>query len=61
MVGPLIRRCRCATSWCNLDLTFHLVIVALTYKTLSGVYFGNCKVQEVDTGSRHWLWCVDTI
>ena len=59
MVGPLIRRCRCATSWHNLDLTFDLAIVTLTYKILSRVYFGNRKVQEVDTGYRHWLWCVD--
>ena len=53
MVGPLIRRCRCATSWHNLDLTFDLAIVTLTYKTLSGVYFGNRKVQEVGTGYPH--------
>ena len=59
MVVPLIRQCRCATSWCNLDLTFDLAIVTLTYKILFGVYFRNRKVQEVDTGYRHWLWCVD--
>ena len=52
-------QCRCATSWCNLDLTFDLAIVTLTYKTLSGVYFGNRRVQESDTGYRHWLLCVD--
>ena len=45
--------------WCGLDLTFDFAGVTLTYKILSGVYFGNHKVQEVDTGYRHWLWCVD--
>ena len=35
---------RCATSWCDLDLTFDLAIVTLTYKTLSVLYLGNCKV-----------------
>ena len=59
MVGPLIRWCRCATLWHNLDLTFDLAIVTLTYKILSGGYYGNRKVQEVDTRYRHWLWCVD--
>ena len=41
--------CRCATSWCDLDLTFDLAVVILTYKSLSGLYLRNCKVQEVDT------------
>ena len=27
-----------------LDLTFDLVVVTLTYKMLSGLYLGNCKV-----------------
>ena len=27
--------CRCATSWSDLDLTFDLAVVSLTYKTLS--------------------------
>ena len=42
MVGTLVRGCRCATSWCDLDLTFYLAIVTLTYKILSGLYLGNC-------------------
>ena len=29
MVGPLIRQCRCATSWRNLDLTFDLAYLML--------------------------------
>ena len=36
-------------SWCDLDLTFDLAVVTLTYKILSGLYLGNHKVQEVDT------------
>ena len=44
MVGTLVRGCRCATSWCDLDLTFDLGVVTLTYKILSGLYLGNHKV-----------------
>ena len=44
MVGTLVREYRYATSWCDLDLTFDLAIVTLTYKILSGVYLGNRKV-----------------
>ena len=36
-------------SWCDLDLTFGLAVVTLTFKILSELYFGNHKVQEVDT------------
>ena len=38
------RGCRCATSWCGLDLTFDLAIVTLTYRTLARLYLGNHKV-----------------
>ena len=38
------RGCRCATSWSDLDLTFDLAVVTLTYKILSGLHLGNCKV-----------------
>ena len=44
MVGTLVRGCRCATSWCDLDLTFDLAVVALTYKMLSGLYLRKRKV-----------------
>ena len=44
MVGTLVRECRCATSWSDLDLTFDPAVVTLTNKILSGLYFGNCKV-----------------
>ena len=42
-------------SWCDLDLTFDLAIVTLTYKKLSGLYLDNCNMYEVDTWSEHWL------
>ena len=38
MVGTLVRGCRCATSWCHLDLTFDLAVVMLSLKILSGIY-----------------------
>ena len=55
MVGTLARGCRCAMSWCDLDLTFDLAVVTLTYKNLSGLNIGNRKMQEVDTCWGHWL------
>ena len=36
-------------SWCDLDLTFYLAVVTLTYKILSGLYLENGKVLQVDT------------
>ena len=36
--------CRCATSWCDLDLTFGLVVVTLSLKILSGLYLRKHKV-----------------
>ena len=47
-MGILVRGCRCATSWSDLNLTFDLAVVTLTYKMLSGLYLGNYKVWEVD-------------
>ena len=44
----MVRGCRCATSWSDLDLTFDLAVVTLTYKMLPGLYLGKCKVWEVD-------------
>ena len=40
MVGTLVGGCRYATSWCDLDLTFDLAVVTLTYKILSRLYLG---------------------
>ena len=36
MVGALVRGCRCATSWCDLDMTLELTAVILSLKILSG-------------------------
>ena len=36
--------CRCATSWCDLDLILDLAVVTLTYKILSGLFLRNHKV-----------------
>ena len=38
-----------ATSWFDLDLTFDLAMVTLTFKILSRHYLGNCKVKKIDT------------
>ena len=43
--------CRCATSLCDLDLTFYLAVVTLTYKMLPRAYLSNCKVV-VKTANR---------
>ena len=63
MEWTLVREHRCVTSWCDLDLTFDLAVVTLTYKILSGLYLRHCKVWEVNTWQGHWLvgvgvhWC----
>ena len=45
----LVRVDRCETSWCDLDLTFDLVILTMSFKILSGLFLGFHKVQKVDT------------
>ena len=55
MVGTLVKGCRCATSWCYLDLTFDLAIVTLISKLLSGPYLRICKGYEVDFYMNPWL------
>ena len=40
-------------SWCDLDLTFDLVMVTMSFKILSGLFLGFLKVWKVDT--RCWL------
>ena len=40
----LVGGCRCARSWCDLDLTFDRAVVTLTYKILSGLYLKDHKV-----------------
>ena len=49
MVGILVRVCRCAMSWCDLDLTFDLVIVTMSFKFLSGLFLGFHKQLKIDT------------
>ena len=41
--------CRGATSWSDLEFTFDLDVVTLTFKILTRLYLGNRKVSEVDT------------
>ena len=38
LVGTLVERCSVATSWCDLDLTFGLTVVTLSFKILSRRY-----------------------
>ena len=42
MVETLVRGCMCVR--CDLDVTFELDVVTLTFKILSGLYFGNRRV-----------------
>ena len=51
MVRTLVGRCRCASYglWSDLNLTFDLAVVTLTFKILPRLYIGNCKVKKVDT------------
>ena len=35
MVGTLVGACRCATSWCDLDLTFDLADIENRVRTIS--------------------------
>ena len=44
MVGTFVVRCRCATSWCDLDLTFDVAVVTLSLKIVSGLYLEKRKV-----------------
>ena len=50
MVGILVGVCRCATSWCDLDLTFDIAVVTLTIIILSGIYLGIYKVRRLIFG-----------
>ena len=34
------------SAWCDLDLTFDLTVVTLTYKILSGLYLGNVRCRK---------------
>ena len=37
-------------SWCDLDLTFDLAIVSLTYKILFGLYLGSVRCRKLILG-----------
>ena len=37
-------------SWPDLDLTFDLAVVTLTYKNLSGVYLGTVRCRKLILG-----------
>ena len=36
--------------WCDLDLTFDLAVMTLTFKILSKLYFGHHKVKKLILG-----------
>ena len=42
-------------SGCDLDLTFDLVKVTISFKILSGLFLEFHKVSKVDTWYGHWL------
>ena len=44
MVGTLLWGDKCATSLCNLDLTFDFVVVTMCFKILSWLFFRFCKM-----------------
>ena len=54
----MVGGCRCATSWCDLDLTFDLVVVTMTFKILYGLFFGLYEMYYVNTWLGHRLVCV---
>ena len=49
MVGTLLRGCRYDTSCCNLDLSFDLVIVTMSFKILSRLFLGFRKMKNIDS------------
>ena len=52
-LGTLIGRCKCAKSWCDIDLTFDLVIVTLKFKILSravGFIFETVRCRKLIHG-----------
>ena len=51
-------------SWCELNMTFDLGVVTLTFKILSRIFFRKCEVQNLILGRIiDWecrctiLWC----
>ena len=37
-------------SWCDIDLTFDLAVVTLTYEILSGLYLGTVRCRKFILG-----------
>ena len=37
-LGTLVWGCRCAMSWCDIDLTFDLVVMTIHLEILSGLF-----------------------
>ena len=59
MAGTLVRGCRCATSWSDLDLTFDLAVVTLTYKIWVWVCCRHVSGHGAlsNQSSRYWwIW-----
>ena len=44
LLGTLVRECRCATPWSDIDLTSDLAAVTLSLKILYGCHLGNREV-----------------
>ena len=42
--------CRCATSWCELDLTFDLAVVTFTFKIFPGNISEAVKCRKLIVG-----------
>ena len=51
----LLRGCRCARSYYDLELTFDLANVTLTSKIFSEPYLENHKVTNIDIWQVFWL------
>ena len=45
----LVGGCRCAISWCDLDLTFDLTILTMIFKILSGL-LNSIKYRRLTLG-----------
>ena len=54
MVGTLAGGGRCARLWSDLELTYDLVIVTMSFNILPGLFLGFHKVKKVNT-SGHWF------
>ena len=52
MVRTLVRGCKCGMSRCNLDLTFDIAVVTLTYKILSGLISETVRCRKLILGRK---------